>query len=148
MNAAQRIGVKPRRAGTAAAACATAWAQAGGVAVVAAETGIKPQRLYAAADPDSNGKDQKQITWREVLRIERDLGVTAFSDALVAQRGGVVLDGYDGRDVASLRSAWATATGEATAALLDGRTEAAALLLERALRLGAALRAALVEPRR
>lgn len=139
------IGTKPRIAGTAAAAAAEAWAQAGGVKAVSAETGIKERRLYGAADPDSDGGDHKELTWREVMRLERDLGITAFSDALVALRGGVVLDGADGRDVASLRLMFVAASQAATLALMEDRREAAALELEKSLRLGAALRAALME---
>ena len=137
---AHRIGNKPR-GGDAAAACAAAWAQAGGVRAVERETGIKAKRLYEAADPDAADR-QKPLTWDEVLRIERDLGVTAFSDALVALHGAVALHGDDSRDAGKLAPRFAKAAGDAVAALLDGRGDAVAAL-DLVLKTGAALRATL-----
>ncbi len=139
-----QIGVKRRHAGTPEAACASAWAQGGGVKRVEAASGIKAKRLYEAADPDA-GDRQKELTWREVCRLERDpdLAITAFSDALVAQRGGVVLDGGDTRDVSVLKPALLRVAHAATEALFDDRNEAAVIALEQLLRHAAALHAAL-----
>jgi hypothetical protein len=135
-------GVKRRVRGSAAEACAKAWAEAGGVKVVEAESGLKARRLYAAADPDANHGD-KPLTWEEVVRLTRDLHLTAFADALAALNGGVVLDGGDTRAPATLAPLFSQAAGEVVTALLDGRTESAGLALDRALKAGAALRAAL-----
>lgn len=135
------IGVKRRARGSAAQACAEAFEQAGGVVAVAAESGIKARRLYAASDPNANHGD-KPLTWPEVYRLTRDLGVTAFADALVGLNGGVVLDGGDTRPASVLGPQLARLSGEVNAALLEGRTDAALIALDALLKTGAALRAA------
>jgi dsRNA-specific ribonuclease len=135
-------GVKRRVRGSAAEACAKAWAEAGGVKVVEAESGLKARRLYAAADPDANHGD-KPLSWEEVVRLTRDLQLTAFADALAALTGAVVLDGADTRAADVLAPLFARHAGEVTVALLEGRTESAGVALDATLRLGAALRAAL-----
>lgn len=141
--AADRVGNKRPRLADAAAACARAVQSAGGVKAVAAETGIKARRLYAACDPDGDGA-YAPLSWPEVFRLTRDLGVTDFADALVALNGGVVLDGGDARPASVLAPLLARLSGEAGAALMEGRTEGALAALDAVLRTGAALRAALL----
>lgn len=51
-------------------ALARAFAASGGVPAVERETGIKAKRLYAAQDPDSDGR-QKELTVIELRRIAR-----------------------------------------------------------------------------